>query len=813
MDMTCIKNYCIVFLLLILVFPADAQDTTNAIQSRPKIGLVLTGGGARGFAHIGILKMLDSLNIPIDYIAGTSMGGIAGGLYAIGYSGIEIEKIARQANWDEIFSDQPAREVLPYLQKRNEGLFKLELGLKGVTPQPPSSLISGQKISLFISGLTIGYEQVEDFNQLPIPFRCVAVDLVTGNEVVLKRGSLAKALRATMSIPSVFSPVKWGDSLLVDGGIANNIPTDVVRRMGADYVITVDVGEPIRKRDQINNIIDIIDQTFNIMVAPGRERNLQLSDLTITPELKGYAPSDFEQEKIDQIIRRGEIAARNNLQECIRLKEKYNLNRTDIGVPISLLNRNPVVYGISITGNSVMPFKTIYEMCDIRPGDRFHFSQFEERMADLRLTGPFHSLNYKVRPVDSMHVRIIIDIDEKEPPRIHGISVEGNETLPFQFIYRLLGIDPGQSLQPELIHKRINELYGLGYFENITYEIEPHSKGWVHLTITVEEKTLRRLKLGFHYDNYYKLVGTIGAQANSIPFPGMRGNLVLQFAGIQRIKWRLSYPSRNLNTPLFPYARFLYKDLPVAIYDQKGSKIASYHDRSVLGAAGLTLLFGKVGAIDFEYAGEWMNIDPSIAFPDPETFPSWNEHIRQVGIYFNIDALDDVILPREGIKLEAAYETSKEVLGSDLNYSRIWAQYDEYFTLGSRHTLHLNGRYMWGSDSLIAYKQFYMGGPGSFVGMQYTQLGALHGFKTGLEYRYEHKKDIFLKLIVDYAHHLYDYEDYFNVADYYLGYGIGIKFTSIIGPFEFIFARGPRSFYKPVKYRNTFYFTAGLHLD
>ena len=211
------KSYCLAVVLVVLLATLPSRAAQNP-GARPKVGLVLSGGGAKGFAHIGTLKLIDSLRIPVDYIAGTSMGGIIGGLYAIGYSGIELEKLAERSDWQEIFADEPARPDLPFLQKEQSGRYQLEFGLQFVKPVPPSGLIFGQKVSLLLANLTFPYERVADFDHLPIPFRCVAVDLISGREVVLRKGSLSRALRATMSIPTVFSPVEWGDSLLVDGG-------------------------------------------------------------------------------------------------------------------------------------------------------------------------------------------------------------------------------------------------------------------------------------------------------------------------------------------------------------------------------------------------------------------------------------------------------------------------------------------------------------------------------------------------------------------------------------------------------------------
>ena len=242
-------------------------------ESRPKVGLVLSGGGARGFAHIGTLALIDSLNIPIDYIAGTSMGGIIGALYSIGYDAVEIERIIRSLEWQQLFSDEPPREMVPYYERKHDGRFQLEFEIKDGRPVAPDGLISGQQILLALSELTYAYENVDHFDHLPIPYRCVTVDLITGKEVVLDSGSLSKAIRATMSIPTLFDPVEWGDSLLIDGGLLNNVPVDVVKEMGADIIITSNVGRTIRDKDQLNTLLEILEQSIFISEYAREEKN------------------------------------------------------------------------------------------------------------------------------------------------------------------------------------------------------------------------------------------------------------------------------------------------------------------------------------------------------------------------------------------------------------------------------------------------------------------------------------------------------------------------------------------------------------
>jgi len=778
---------------------------------RPKVGLVLSGGGAKGFAHIGILKMIDSLQIPIDYIAGTSMGGIAGGLYAIGNSGLDIEKIARSSNWDYLFSDRPPREMTPLLEKKYDAFYQISFGLKGITPVAPSGLIYGQNISLLFSQLTLTAESINNFDNFAIPFRCVSADLLTGNEVILKSGSLAKALRATMSIPTVFAPVEYGDSLLIDGGMINNLPVDVVKAMGADLVIAVNVSEYHRSRNQLKNLVQVLDQTFNVPVFERLERNVRLADLVIRPDVGAYSVADFDLAKVNEIIRIGDLTAQQVKPKLLELVQKYNLDCTPFDQQ-NLSDNDVRLHSLAISGNSSQPLDFFHQKLDLKPGERFNPDSFAQNIQELKSTGLFDSVSYRLRMVDSLSVRALVYVHEVKKPWIHGIQIVGNERLPFRFIYNLLGLKPKQEFDSEILGQRINDMYGLGYFETITYEVIPLSESRIRLLIRVKEKPIRRLRVGFHYDDFYKLVGNVGLQGTNIFFPGMRADLLLQFSGLTRLNWQLSYPSRGLALPIFPYVRLQYKDIPTALYEEKGKKIAYYSDRSTSGSLGLTLQLDKSVNAEIEYNAEHLDIDPDIAYPDPLQFPSWNDRLRKIQGALQIDLLDDLILPRRGFALEANYEGSMTDLYSDLNYTRFNVNYNVYVTLVKRHTLRMNSRYHWVSKDIPVYKYYYLGGPETFVGMAYNQLIGLNLFIVRAEYRYEYKKDIFFKAIVNYAKNRYNIpllESPHTLANHVTGYGVGVKFLSLIGPLEFIYARGHRSIYEPLRMRNYFYFQAG----
>jgi NTE family protein len=804
-------SQAVFFILTLGLLTPDWHGLSAAGNSRPKVGLALSGGGAKGFAHIGILKMIDSLQIPIDYIAGTSMGGIAGALYAIGYNGQEIDRLARQTNWDQLFSDRPPREIMPYIEKKNDALYQISFGLKGITPVAPSGLIYGQNVSLLLSRLTLSAEYIRDFDQFGIPFRCVAADLISGKQVILKNGSLAKALRSTMSIPTVFAPVEYGDSLLIDGGIINNLPVDVVRDMGAEIVIAVNVSDYHRSHSQLKNLIQILDQATNVPLFERLERNIAMADVIIQPEVSSFSPADFEMSKVHQIMRVGEEAAQKAKPQLLELIARHNLVNPDQALQ-NKVSGNPNFQSFAITGNTTQPVSYFKQIFGLSPGDRFDPVAFEEKIGQIRTSGVFDSIGYQVRAVDSNSVRLIVDVHETRKPLIHGIQILGNETLPFRFIYNLLGVKPSQAFDPAILNRRISDLYALGYFETITYEIEPLAQDRVHLVIRVKERPIRKLRIGFHYDNFYKLVGNLGVQGNNIFLSVLRGDFQLQFAGFTRLYWQISYPSRGMNLPIFPYVRFQYKDIPTALYEEKGKKIANYSDRSTSASLGLILQFDRSVNAEIEYNAEYLDIDPDIVYPDPQQFPSWNDKLRKIQGALQIDLLDDLILPRRGFALEANYEASMTDLYSDINYTRFNVNYNLYVTLVKRHTIRMNSRYHWVSKDIPAYKYFYLGGPETFVGMAYNQLIGLNLFIVRAEYRYEYKKDIFFKAIFNYARNQYNlplFDSPQKLANHITGYGIGVKFLSIIGPLEFIYARGRRSIYEPLRMRNYFYFQAG----
>lgn len=284
--------YC---LFLGFMLSVGTMATQEESSDRPKIGLVLGGGGARGFAHLGVIQWLEEQQIPIDYVAGTSMGGLIGALYAMGYSPREMTELVRDLSWDQLMAAAPPYADLTFRRKQDANQYpvRLELGWnKGLAT--PSGLNPGHFIGHLFDRLSLPYWEVEDFDDLPIPFRCVATDMEKGEVVVLDSGSLAMALRATMAIPGVFTPVEIDGKLLADGGVLDNLPVTAAKEMGADVIIAVNVGSPLSDRKALESLLGLVNQSITIMMLDKVRENMQLADILVVPELKGYETLDFK---------------------------------------------------------------------------------------------------------------------------------------------------------------------------------------------------------------------------------------------------------------------------------------------------------------------------------------------------------------------------------------------------------------------------------------------------------------------------------------------------------------------------------------
>ena len=379
-----------------------------AEAGKPKVGLVLSGGAARGLAHVGVLKALEEQGIHIDAIAGTSMGAVIGGLYASGYKIDELEKLALSIDWKDALSDAPDREDVPFRRKQDDRDFLIKqklsfrddgsLGL-------PLGVIQGQNLSLLLESLLAHSSDIRDFDKLPIPFRAVATDIVNGEKVVFRKGHLPQVIRASMSIPAVFAPVEINGQLLVDGGMVDNIPVDVAREMGVDIVIVVDIGTPLRGRKELSTVFDILNQSITLMTRTNSEvqlASLKPDDILIQPALASYGATDFGRSA--DIINAGYRATQILEKRLASLRQNPDAS---LAAARTSEERTPVITAIKIENDSKIGDSVIRYYIRQPIGEPLDLGRLQRDMGTLYGLDYFDQVQYRVARKGQDHTLVI----------------------------------------------------------------------------------------------------------------------------------------------------------------------------------------------------------------------------------------------------------------------------------------------------------------------------------------------------------------------------------------------------------------------
>ncbi len=405
------------WLISLLTVPeALAAGSKGKETSRPKIGLVLSGGGARGGAHIGVLRALEELHVPIDYIAGTSMGAIIGAFYAAGYSPQEIEQFVSETQWKDAFSDQPDRAAITMRKKQLDADFLIShrLGFNGGELELPLGFFEGQKLDLIFQRAFLSVDDIQDFDDLRVPFRAVATNLVTGTEVVLGRGSLATAVRASMTIPAVFAPVIMDDMMLVDGGMANNLPISVVREMGADIVIAVDISSPLLQRSELDSLLTVTEQLTNFLTRRNTEvqlASLGPQDILLVPELGDFGSTDFN--KLMDIVPAGYAAAMQNQAALVALGGTEEDTSARLAEFHAAEDAGYIVHFIEINNASILNDEIIRSRLDIDLGKPLDFARLENSISHIYSIDVFQSVNYELVTNDAGETGLKINATER----------------------------------------------------------------------------------------------------------------------------------------------------------------------------------------------------------------------------------------------------------------------------------------------------------------------------------------------------------------------------------------------------------------
>jgi NTE family protein len=391
-------------------------SSAQAEPARPRIGLVLSGGGARGAAHIGVLKVLEENHVPVDAIAGTSMGAVVGGLYASGLSAADIERVMTSVDWQDAFRDSPPRSSLNFRRKLEDQtyLVKFPLGLQGGEFRLPRGLVQGQKLTQILRGLTLPVARIEKFDDLAIPFRAIATDIVTGDRVVLDHGDLTTAMRASLSAPGVFSPVDSDGRMLVDGGLSSNLPIDVAREMGVDILIVVDCGFPLLERGKLNSVATVSNQMLAILIRHNtaeQRKTLKNSDVLIDPALGDFASLDFSQHA--KAMRIGEEAARGQSQRLSALSVPPEEFQRIVDARVARRSGLPKIDFLRVESGSERYASAIEALFSDQVGKPVNPAKLERRVGELYGQGNLEILDY----------RLVESDPEKGDPPGYGLAL------------------------------------------------------------------------------------------------------------------------------------------------------------------------------------------------------------------------------------------------------------------------------------------------------------------------------------------------------------------------------------------------------
>jgi NTE family protein len=648
-----------------------------AAEGRPKIGVALGGGGARGAAHVGVLRVLEELHIPVDYVAGTSMGAVVGGLYASGMSPDEIEQALTSTDWNDTLTDRTRYKDLAYRRKEDENryLTSFEAGLRGGHLRLPSGLQSAQKVRFLLQSNLIGVAHVHDFSQLAIPFRAVAADIETGEAVVLDHGDLAEAIRASMSIPGVFSPMEIDGRLLVDGGIANNLPVDVVRDMGADLVIAVDVGGTMLNREQLGSMFAVTSQVLTILTRRNADAQLAHADIVLTPDVSKWGAMSFGD--ATTIVRAGVREAEEHREELM-------------------------VYAMADDPSSA--FGTFSPQAGRRSVDEPSPLQGEKvREARMRGSSPAQPLDF--------------------------VEIEGTSRVDPRIVRACVTTKAGEPLSVDDLRADVARLYGLDDFQSVTFSMRERN-GAQGLVMGLKDKPWgpTYVRFGIHLaddlqgtSNYSLIANITRTRINALGAEWRNDFRIGHNAGFfSELYQPLDFGGRFFIAPSFVSRRekfpFYEGTRRVAVYDVE--------DRSLAVDLGMSLgHWGEVRA-GVTRGKVHASIDSgAIGLPEGTI----DQGAMRASLV--IVRTDSPTIPREGGQLFVQYYAARENLGAADQYAKL--KLNGNFSLSrGRQTFFFGGAAGTNLHSDVpAYDYFRLGGLLELGGFA---AGQLHGDRFAL---------------------------------------------------------------------------------
>ncbi len=481
--------FCLFFLLISSILNIQGQVRIE----RPSLGLVLSGGGAHGIAHLGVIKVMEEAGLRPDYITGVSMGSIIGGLYSLGYSSDSLYKILKLINWDDLFSNKIPDNKIIYHEKDhfNNSIVSLALASKKI--MLPSGLVNGQQVENTLSFYAWPAANINDFAKLPIPFMCVGTDIISYKKVDLKTGYLPDAIRASFSVPSIFTPIKIDTMLLMDGGLIRNFAASEMREMGADIVIGSYVGFSAYKEEDLKSLSDIIEQIAMYRSHDDFQSEQKLADLIIIPDIKDMSIAGFD--KVDSLIARGYKAALKYKDYFRKLAD--SLDRIELQKPIpGILDKQIYSFDkIVITGNKNYTDLQILGVLDIEPDEEINKYQLSDKIELLYGKAWFEKVKYRIVPQNDS-LNLVIDCKERPQGMLYG-SVHYDNALQSGLIF---GVSVNNLLTERSVIN-INSLIGNYFrfdFNNIQF-IDRNQEFWISTRFYSDNTLMPKLEIRGKY--------------------------------------------------------------------------------------------------------------------------------------------------------------------------------------------------------------------------------------------------------------------------------------------------------------------------
>lgn len=837
--------------------------TSHKLIKRPKIGLALSGGGARGFAQIGVLEVLEDNNIPIDLIVGSSMGSIIGGLYAAGYSTKEIENIAKNIDWSTIMVDKPPRTSLFVGQKQERGRAVLQVRFKGFKPDIPQAITPGQKLASILTNLTLtaNFPTSSDFDQLKIPFRALACDLITGQKVLIKEGNLAVAMKASSSVPLLFTPVAFDTMLLVDGGLINNIPVDEVKDFKIDLVIGIDTVSKLRDRSKLGAPWEIADQVTTIMQREKNANQRAKADILIQVDLNDYKSDNFQQ--VDQIIDAGRNEALKYIDQIkklvqyhdrkeysskiykvktiniesiddfskriaqeiiyskypqylsyqniyLNLKNIYETGYFDnvtahvlledslLSVDYHIISK-PAFKVIYFKGNSVFSDSMLQAQMRTDIGKPINYNKSKEDI--IQIIRLYKKSGYALININQIQLNDDILKMELDEGIISSIMIQGNERTKDYVILREFPLKKGDIFNIKRADEGLNNIHSTGLFETVTFEVLRKKPG-IQLKITVKERAFNSVRLSYRYDLERRSKGMFELVDENF----LGTNNQISFTGQYGNKDQLiqfKFRDDRIFKSYVTYNIDIFHSQQKYYNYSDGIQTGEYMQKE----SGLSFSLGqqikRLGIFSATATLNSINLNEVTG----SGYPIGKYELKTIALQSIVDSQDQFPFPRNGKYYQFFYKiSSARFLNSQISFIKLFNSLELFYTFLKRNTIH--PRLFWGTSDLTTpfIEQFRLGGQSSFYGLRENERLGRHIIVGSLEYRYFFPFGLPIKF---YWSLRYDvgatWKNQLDIKanDFIRGIGTALELESPIGPISAAIGRSSIG-------KNVFYFSGGF---